>query len=333
MHLAAKNGFLPLVQFLLEKSGSNLPVENDTKSHYSPIQLAALGGHKHVVGYLLAHSECRRHHATISLAPAALCGDTALVLFLLEHGADINYQVIENQNLFEGPLYSPTALASAATHGHLALVKLLLDKGSDIDCKTSRGTPLCLAVKNNHEDVIEALVTRGADVSTDILRLAVLNYNKKALELLLANFEHGTCQINLLELAAREGDMEIFKVLMDKGFDREEALVVAIQYDQERIVTFLLEQGTDPDVPSLDKRATSHALSSSRIGILETLLRHGAHIDPECLKRAQLFAPAHIVTLANKFPLLPIESSSKVSRPSPILFGHNLRMAPIPFRI
>lgn len=190
----------------------------------------------------------------------------------------------------------------------------LLANGSDVNLKTGFPTlwmtPLHLELEKGHNEVIKALLAHGADVDDENLREAILQHNKKALEMLLA--KHGTdkCHINLLELAAEIGDTEIFQVLLDEGFDQEQALLKASEHGQEEIVSLLLAQGTDPDLPSLRESAIGKAIVHRHIGILEVLLRHGAKIYPEDLRSAKVFAPEHITTLAEQFPMHSLSKKS-----------------------
>lgn len=60
-----------------------------------------------------------------------------------------------------------TLLHDAAQQGNLEAVKRLLDKEKiSVDCQNNSGnTPLHLAVRNYHTDVIEVLLAHGANVN------------------------------------------------------------------------------------------------------------------------------------------------------------------------
>jgi ankyrin repeat protein len=320
MHLAAKNGFLSVIKVLLGRSGSTFPMDNHTKLTLAPIKEAALKGHTQVVKYFLSCVPSPYASASSSLPFAAVSGDIALVSMLLRHGADINFKYIERHkprealNPHGGRGHESTALSVAVTYGHLALVDFLITNGSDVNLKIGFPTlwtsPLHLALEKGHNEVIKALLAHGADVDDKDLREAILQHNKKALEMLLA--KHGTdkCHFNLLELAAEVGDTKILQVLSDKGFDQEQALLKTIEHGQEEIVSLLLAQGTDPDLPSLRESAIGKAIVHRHIGILEVLLRHGAKIYPEDLRSAKVFAPEHIATLAEQFPVHPLSKKN-----------------------
>jgi ankyrin repeat protein len=59
-----------------------------------------------------------------------------------------------------GPL---TPLYLAARRGHGELVTVLLDQGADVNAVTRAGTALQIAARGNHVPVVETLLARGAD--------------------------------------------------------------------------------------------------------------------------------------------------------------------------
>jgi ankyrin repeat protein len=128
-------------------------------------------------------------------------------------------------------------------------VNFLLNNGSNIDLKTGFRsstlwkTPLHLAAGKGHDEVIKTLLAHGADVDEAHLHEAILQRNKKPLEMLLAKYGAENCRSNLLELAAEVGDAEICQMLLDKGFDHEKAVVKAIEFGQDSVVTLLLANG------------------------------------------------------------------------------------------
>jgi ankyrin repeat protein len=199
MHLAAKNGFLLVIKFL--SNGSTLPMYNDTIFTLDPVKEAALRGQTQVVEYLLSSSSSPSDYASSSLPFAAVSGDTTLVSMILGYGADINHRYIGRHvprkpiNPHGGRGHEATALSVAATHGHLTLVNFLLNNGSNIDlktgfrCPTLWKTPLHLAAGKGHAEVIKTLLAHGADVDEEHLHEAILQSNKKPLEMLLANTE------------------------------------------------------------------------------------------------------------------------------------------------
>ena len=86
-------------------------------------------------------------------------GHSAAVVFLIEHGADIN----KFENSFDR-----TALILASRYGHAAVVEILITKGADLNLKDSilhtSYTALMHAAVNGHSRIVEMLAQNGADL-------------------------------------------------------------------------------------------------------------------------------------------------------------------------
>lgn len=92
------------------------------------------------------------------LHSAVICGSTAAVAVLLQHGADPH---VKNSDGW-------AALHLAAITGHCHIVALLLDYGADISVRSSsllHKLPFHYAVLLGHVAVTEILLARGADVN------------------------------------------------------------------------------------------------------------------------------------------------------------------------
>ena len=86
---------------------------------------------------------------------AAQKGDTDVVRFLLEHGADIKAQ---------DSVFSRSAIHFAAENGNLDTIKYLTEKGVDLQDKDGYGaTALHYAARSNKLDVIKYLVGKKVD--------------------------------------------------------------------------------------------------------------------------------------------------------------------------
>ena len=141
LHYASDKGHLKVVELLLSKD-ADIDVE-DIKDHYTPLMLSA-----------------RRKHYDI-------------LLYLLNHGADVNKKDGRKR----------TVLHSASDRGDLEVAKLLLSKGrnSEIDIKDEDcRTPLMLAAKKGHHDILSCVINCGADVhKRDSCERTALHYASK----------------------------------------------------------------------------------------------------------------------------------------------------------
>ena len=136
-------------------------------------------------------------------------------------------------------LLATTAFADpihdAAKTGDLAGVQAELDKGVDVDEDDSSWgswgeTPLQLAARYSHNEIVELLIDNGADVNAkDVngntpLHLAALFGRKEVIELLIANgaavnVKGGNLGGMPLHHAAFNGHKEIVELLIAKGAD------------------------------------------------------------------------------------------------------------------
>jgi len=132
----------------------------------NPLILAARAGHDRVVELLLARgadpSSAVRGDGSPLIA-AAGAGNLEAARLLVEAGADVEMIVPGDEN----------PLIAAAAAGRLDTARYLIDAGADVNAQvTVRGewypggsevrTPLSMARRNGHRDVVELLLRRGA---------------------------------------------------------------------------------------------------------------------------------------------------------------------------
>ena len=58
-----------------------------------------------------------------------------------------------------------TPLNSAAGNGHKEIVELLISKGADVNAKNAVNKPLHMAAERGHKEIVELLIAEGADVN------------------------------------------------------------------------------------------------------------------------------------------------------------------------
>ena len=178
---AAENGSLGAVCDLLQQ-GADVEARDSRRGRrgHTPLHLAAGNGHLHVVKYLLSRgdvdvnerSDNNVDNNVTPLRVAAERNHLNVVKYLLSRDdVDVNARIMGNHSI--RALVTPTALHEAAAYGYLAIVKELLSR-DDIDVNarnliTQNGreiegyTPLSAIiefyhfVRRDHQDVVGAL--------------------------------------------------------------------------------------------------------------------------------------------------------------------------------
>jgi ankyrin repeat protein len=132
----------------------------------SPLIVAARSGNQAVVELLLSRGADPNLAVPGDGNPlimAAREGHTQIVRLLLDRGSNIDQVVPEDEN----------ALIQASAEGHLEVVKLLVGKGADVNARvlverdgpnatSELRSPLSMARKNGHREVVAFLVASGA---------------------------------------------------------------------------------------------------------------------------------------------------------------------------
>src|SRR4051794_26802759 len=143
---------------------------------------------------------------------AARKGDAAAVGRLLEAGVDANAKTP----------YGATALSFAAEKGHVEVVRLLLAAKADPNVKDTfyDATPLTWARMKNHTEVIRELLAAGATGAEGVLFAAV-----------------------------RAGNVELVRVVLEKGKPSDDALsaaLVLVPEKKDEIKELLTRAGAKP---------------------------------------------------------------------------------------
>jgi ankyrin repeat protein len=231
-----------------------------TENHGLPLFYTALFGYKDLAKLLIENGAKIDTGSLSPLGAACMAGDTAMISFLINNGANVNY--------YNGE----TALMEACEEGKLEAVKLLLNKGADIDQKDCEAnaktanyvhkgeTALMMAIKKGHSDIVTYLIEKGANINyLDLLHesplyKAVDANNFEIAKLLIDKGANvmDTCHggQTLLMLACVHENIEIIKILISKKIKinvKDEHNKTALTYAREKgskeIEEFLKQHG------------------------------------------------------------------------------------------
>lgn len=300
IHNAAKDGDLAKVKALVLADPAIVNAKDSTGS--TPLHLAAAGGHKEVVQFLIdnkadVHAKNRSGETPMDVAmfhkdvaellrtnggagdkksthdptifPAARDGNLAKVKLLVED---------DPEEVFQRNVDQFTPLNQAA-YGHADVVEYLLEHKADIEAKTCQNeTPLMDAAYGGYLDVVKLLLEKGANVNA-------VNTNK-----LDADQVHG---MTALHFAAEGAHPDVAEVLLAHKADvnaKDQYGQTPIchaamgvwskpEKDYEKVVQLLLDQGADintannaGDTPLL------LAVRENRKAMVEFLLAKGADV-------------------------------------------------------
>src|SRR5579871_6011090 len=192
-----------------------------------------------------ADAKAANRYGATPLSEAAALGNAAMIDALLKAGADAKTLTTQD---------GETVLMTAARAGNADAVKLLLDHGADVNAKEHyKGqTALMWAAAERHPEVVKLLLEHGADWKI------MSAYRETRLPKLSAAssvtpFSRGGFTAFLF--AAREGDIDTAKVMLDHGVDINQTdvdhtsgLVVAIMNKHYTFAKWMLDRGADPNV-------------------------------------------------------------------------------------
>ena len=129
-------------------------------------------------------------------------------------------------------------------------------------------TALMWAAAEHHPEVVKVLLEHGADWKV------ISSYRETKIPKLSAASSVSPISrggLTAFSFAAREGDIETAKVMLDHGVDINQpdvdgtsALVVSIMNKQYTFAKFLLDRGADPNVTDVKGRAALYAAIDMR---------------------------------------------------------------------
>lgn len=161
-----------------------------------------------------------------------------------------------------------TPLLWAAENGHQEIVQLLIEKGANIESKNSRysQTPLLWAAENGHQEIVQLLVEKGADIESK---------------------DTSSGRTPLL-WAARNGHQGIVQLLVEKGVNIETKysscwtlLLWAARRGHQGTVQLLIERGANIEAKdSFGRTPLSWAAQNKHHEVVQLLIEKGATYLP-----------------------------------------------------
>ncbi|KAF2714525.1 ankyrin [Pleomassaria siparia CBS 279.74] len=215
---------------------------------------------------------------TSPLALAASENSIELVQMYMKHGGDPDL-ILANDS---------TALVSAMTRICSAqVVEALLSAGGDANAKSGEGaTALFQAIQANRIDLMTVLLDHGANPNLPGPKhpLWPSTYKPKALQLLLSRgADHKKCP-GIMELASSLKKIESISILMKVGVSpnvRKDGIYTplcsAIRDNSADIVTYLLENGADPNLNAAEYPAFK-CITHKRLHFLPQLVAAGVDL-------------------------------------------------------
>jgi ankyrin repeat protein len=175
--------------------------------------------------------------------------NAAMVEKLLRAGADSKVAQVTGE----------TPLMTCARTGNVEAVKSLLARGADMNATEAKGqTALMWAVAQKHADVVRVVIEKGADVNARSRVVELLAPMRSVTYTKDVHFPKATGGFTPLMFAARVGDVDSSRILLEAGAKVNDvpaadgigdgsALVLATASGHERLAMFLLEKGADPN--------------------------------------------------------------------------------------
>jgi len=252
---------------------------------------------------VMAHLKARG--AVVDLPTACHTGDIDRVRELLRQDPSLANTLGAHEGYYLG---AGAPLSNAAAAGRIDIVRLLIDHGADPNLAEEqiapRGKALYNAVFHRHYEIAKLLLERGAfpnppvESSGDALWVSREFRPDKRIEQLLLSYgavpwpkdpdgdwytrTQNWLRVSALHKAARKGDVEEAKKLLDAGADltardehlRSTPLAWAAKFGHLEMVTFLLERGAPKSLPDDPPWATPLAWAVRRgHGDVANLLR------------------------------------------------------------
>ena len=245
VYLAAYRGNLSKIKTLL--AGGPLAGEKD-ETGFTALHAAAAGGHRDVVEYLISQG------ADVKAEGGP--GWTALGYAIRGNRKEV-VELLRAKGVGGGREVS-RLLPIVIERGYADMATILIALGANINF--NNGEPLIVAARHGQKEIVELLVSKGADVN--------------------AEYAEGNTP---LHQAARSGRKDIAESLIDagaqvNGSDGGPPLEEAVDVEDIDMIKFLLSKGADVNKGG-GWSPLHHAIHVANSDIVALLTKHGADID------------------------------------------------------
>jgi ankyrin repeat protein len=278
-------GHLSRVQLLLQNTGKEGLEERDMWGQ-TALYYAARGGHEEVVSILLGNGAQANSSGRDGMTPlmgASMHDHVGVVRMLVQH--------MEGQGLDERDRDGFTALYHAAVYGHESVVAILLSKRAQANISGRDGmTPLMGASMNNHPGVVRMLVQhmegqgleeRDRSGNTALFHAARWGHNE-IVNLLLSQGAQVTSRV--LMLACSTDHLGVVQMLVqhmeeERLDERDRAGQTAVYHatmtGHEEIVAFLLSKGAQANSSRRGGvTPLMGACGTGSLGVVRLLVQH-----------------------------------------------------------
>lgn len=267
-------------------------------------------------------------HGTTGLGLACYRNHPDLVKVLLSNGANPNLPgkelpmlvslrypaCLEHLIAAGADLHCSKGIMEGAAHYNcIEAVKLLLDAGLDPNEKSDeRFSPLTTAIRDSRVEIIDLLLSRGADpnlTGQDVPLKMAVNKPEILKRLIVGGAKVDLCK-GLVEQAVHYNNLESITILLEAGVPIDEkeqglhtAVTTAIRGNLIECLSFLLSHGADPNEPGdgLPLISASRFADPDRLGLL---LDAGADVNRQHDGRTALMEACNYNTMENVKMLL-----------------------------
>ncbi|MDC7224947.1 MAG: ankyrin repeat domain-containing protein [Spirochaetales bacterium] len=248
-----------------------------------PIAMALNLGDTDLIRYMLDHgadfsNRQTRYPGDSPLMDAVGGSDLALLEFLFDY-----YPVESNKEIYD------TALMESCSLCDLAMTELLLKQGADPDGKGDYGdTSLHIASESGSLELVALLLRYGAsrEIANDNLEYPVDRASGDEIGEILQFSDEKTERIKTFFQFIEEGDVKAVINEINRGMninipgpEGDTPLICAMEQREYALVDFFLNQGADPNAPGEGGRRPLHLAAEQReIPLIDKLVSYGA--DP-----------------------------------------------------